>query len=97
MKVRFPPEAKQEYTEAVRYYRRIDSTLAREFITRVEERVGAICRNPLAFRVVTLDIRRCLIAQFPQGLFYIHDAQTVTIYAVMHLHREPGYWIERHP
>ena len=62
MNVRFLPEAKQEYKEAARFYRRINSTLAREFIARVEEGVAAICRNPLAFRVATLDIRRCLIA-----------------------------------
>jgi plasmid stabilization system protein ParE len=97
MKFRFLPEAKQEYKEAARFYRQIDSTLAREFIAPVEESVAAICRNPLACLVATLNIRRCLIAQFPYGLFYSHDAENVTIYAVMHLHREPGYWIERRP
>ena len=41
--------------------------------------------------------RRCLIHRFPYGMIYALDEEKsgILILAVMHLHREPGYWSER--
>jgi len=44
-------------------------------------------------------IRRYLLKSFPYLLYYRWDAEKelVTILAVMHCSREPGYWRERSP
>jgi hypothetical protein len=40
-------------------------------------------------------VRRCLVRVFPYGvLFRVHPEQIVIV-AIMHLHRDPGYWKER--
>ena len=41
--------------------------------------------------------RRYLMQRFPFGLIYRYDAEsnTVTIFAVAHLKRRPGYWTDR--
>jgi toxin ParE1/3/4 len=42
-------------------------------------------------------VRRCLIHRFPYGVIYAlnEEESEIFILAVMHLHREPGYWSER--
>jgi toxin ParE1/3/4 len=36
-----------------------------------------------------------LIKRFPYQLIYRVEADTITVYAVAHLKRKPGYWRDR--
>jgi len=42
--------------------------------------------------IIYLDYHRCLSRTFPYGIFYSHDKETVTIWAVLDLRRDPQ-WI----
>jgi len=41
------------------------------------------------------DIRRALVHRFPYGVLYVLERDRLLIIAVMHLHRQPGYWQNR--
>jgi len=59
--------------------------------------VERIKDNPGMWPIMDHQVRRCLVHRFPYGVIYSVDEQRsrVLISAVMHLHRQPGYWSER--
>ena len=63
-------------------------------IVAVVERIKV---NLNMWPVLDHQIRRCLVHRFPYGVIYSVDEQRsrVLILAVMHLHRQPGYWSDR--
>jgi len=63
-------------------------------IVAAAERIKA---NTGMWPVLDDQVRRCLVHRFPYGVIYSVDEQRsrVLILAVMHLHRQPGYWSER--
>jgi toxin ParE1/3/4 len=95
MNFRFHPEAEHEYAGAIRYYLAINARLAENFIAEIEDGIGVIRRQPLVWRTVDADVRRYLIRRFPFGLYYTCEDNFVTIWAIMHLSRQPDYWKSR--
>ncbi len=95
----FHPEALFEYAEATNYYlREASPRVADRFVTAVEAAVAAVVSDPMRWRVVAEpEIRRYVSLRFPYVLYYRWESlhERVTIYAVMHCSREPGYWRHR--
>ena len=95
----FHPEARLEYAEAAQYYSREAPLGAAEaFATAVECAVDGILAAPTRWRTVEEPaIRRYVFRRFPFVLYYRWEADRnhVTIYAIMHCSREPGYWKRR--
>ena len=71
----------------------LDYQFAIEIVAAVER----IKANPGMWPVLDHQIHRCMVHRFPYGVIYSVDEQRsqVLILAVMHLHRQPGYWSER--
>jgi toxin ParE1/3/4 len=88
----FHVDAQWEYTEAINYYLGIDASLAESFVAEIEHGTNAIRRNPLTWRIVEDDVRRYLVHRFPYGIYYTCENDFITVWAVMHLSREPSYW-----
>ena len=63
----------------------------------VEHAVQQIVEAPERWRVLEEDIRRCLVRVFPYAVLYTIEKDYVLVIAVMHCHREPGYWHNRIP
>jgi plasmid stabilization system protein ParE len=63
-------------------------------IVAAVERIKA---NPGMWPIMDHQVRRCLVHRFPYSVIYSVDEQKseLLILAVMHLHRQPGYWSER--
>ena len=95
----FHPEALFEYAEATNSYLHEASwRVAERFVTTVESAVVALVAAPTRWRVVEEpEIRRYVFSRFPFVIYYRWEPQyaRVTIYAVMHCSREPGYWHHR--
>lgn len=95
----FHPDALLEYAEATNYYlRAAPAGVAERFVASVEFAVRCIVVDPVRWRVVEQPgIRRYVFRQFPFVVYYRWDAvrELVTIFAVMHCSREPGYWKQR--
>ncbi len=95
MKVFFHKDAEIELNEAADYYEDQVPGLGIQLVTEIYLTVQRIMEHPHAWPVIEGDIRRALVRRFPYGVLYaVHDG-CIFILAVMHLHREPGYWKER--
>ena len=95
MRFEFHPQALTEYEAAAGHYAARRAGLEREFIESVEQAIDQIVRSPRTWRIFEDDIRRCLTRVFPYAVLYSIEAEMILIVAVMHSHREPGYWRER--
>lgn len=95
--VRFHPEAEAEMISAAVFYETQQKDLGKRFLASVQDAINRIQVNPLLYRELEGDVRRCLIAKFPFGVVFRIMPDKYVIIAVMHLHRDPGYWKSRVP
>jgi plasmid stabilization system protein ParE len=70
---------------------------AKSFGQKLEVAIEHILDSPESWPFVEEPYRRYLMNRFPFGLIYRYDSDrdTVTIFAVAHLKRRPGYWADR--
>ncbi len=93
----FHPEAETEYAEAARYFASVSGALGGRFYDCIEDLIRELREAPRRFRVFDPPARRHLAKDFPYAVVYLDEPDRVWIVAVMHLHREPGYWKSRLP
>jgi hypothetical protein len=87
--------ARLEYYEAIEHYARIDGKLGERFIVGVEGAIERVIKAPEQFRRYDGEMRKVRVEGFPYAVIYRIDASELHILAVMHLHRQPGYWRDR--
>jgi toxin ParE1/3/4 len=87
--------AEEELVEAVRFYEARAPGLGGDFIREVEYMLAQIAVNPEAGNLLTGTIRRRLLRRFPFAILYQAGTENLSVIAVMHLHRRPGYWRRR--
>lgn len=88
-------EAQSEFLEAVQWYSERSREAAERFITEFREASQRACETPELYGEIMDDIRLVRLNHFPWGLVYRIERERIHVLAVMHLHREPGYWIDR--
>ena len=97
----FHSEAVEEYLAATQYYLDHASPLvAAAFVAEVETAIQTLLASPTRLAIIEEpQIRRYLLKQFPYSIYYSWepDRDRVSIYAVMHFSRRPGYWRDRLP
>ena len=91
----FHPEARGEFKEATLYYSEKSPSLGLAFYAEVEYAIEGIVENPILYRVIDEDVRRCLTKRFPYAILYSIEDHYILILAVMHCSREPSYWKQR--
>jgi toxin ParE1/3/4 len=95
----FHPEAAEEYLAATQYYlEQASELIAAAFVAEVETAVQTVCAAPTRYAVIEEpQIRRFLLVRFPYSIYYRYkaDDDRISIYAVMHASRRPGYWRAR--
>ena len=99
-RVRFEPEADEEYRNAGRWYETRRQHLGVEFFDAVDATIHQILRLPDAGALVArmpadLPVRRRAVSRFPYHVIYFHIENQIRILAVAHDRRKPGYWSER--
>ena len=97
MRYEFHPEALAEYQDTARYYEACQSGLGLRFIEAVERAIQRIIEKPEQWKPLEKDVRRYLTRVFPYAILYSIEPNYILIIAVMHCHREPGYWKHRIP
>jgi plasmid stabilization system protein ParE len=98
MLANFHPDAQAELNHTIDYYEANQPNLGYQFAIEVFAAVERIKAYPTLWPLMDdSQVRRCLIHRFPYGVIYASDEEEAEIFilAVMHLHREPGYWSER--
>lgn len=95
----FHSEAAEEYFAATQYYLEYAPPLvASAFVAEIEEAIQTLLAAPERWPVVEdPHIRRYLLTRLPYLIYYRWEPEQdrVSIYAVMHSSRRPGYWRER--
>ncbi|MCR4317350.1 MAG: type II toxin-antitoxin system RelE/ParE family toxin [Planctomycetes bacterium] len=91
----FHPEAKAEFDDAIAYYENQDSWLGIDFFFAVEDAIESILEFPRAWPQVYESARPCLVGRFPYGVVYTIESNGILIHAIMHLSRDPEYWVDR--
>lgn len=95
MRLRLDRAARDEYLAAALQYLEVSPRIATAFVEQVEAGMARIGENPSLWRVIEGDVRRHLVRRFPFGIYYTIERDEVVVWAIMHLHRQPGYWQER--
>ena len=92
MNFHFHPDAEAELSEAIQYYEDVEPGLGQDFAVEVYSAVQRAIAYPRAWKVLEGEVRRALVRRFPYGVLYSAEGDRILIVAVMHLHRDPGYW-----
>ena len=95
MNFSFHPEAEEEFDKAIDYYEDVDPGLGYDFALEVYSAIQRAVCYPTAWAVLDGEVRRCLVRRFPYGVLYTAEQAEIFVVAVMNLHRQPGYWIDR--
>jgi plasmid stabilization system protein ParE len=102
----FHSEAAQEYLSATRYYLDHASPLiAAAFVAEMEAAIQTLLASPITWPIIEAPhIRRyllrrfrILLRRFPYSVYYRWEPEEerLSIYAVMHFSKLPGYWRHR--
>lgn len=91
----FHPDAQRELEDVVAYYDNISRQLGDAFIDEIERTIERIEKLPSAWPTLSENTRRCRIMGFPYGIVYQSREQRIWVLAVMHLQRQPNYWVNR--
>jgi toxin ParE1/3/4 len=92
---RFHPEAREEFREAIRWYRARNFPVSIEFRLAVSAEVRTIADAPLRWPDYLYGTRRYVLDRFPFSIVYLDENDFLTIIAIAHGKRRPGYWKDR--
>ncbi|MBS1816644.1 MAG: type II toxin-antitoxin system RelE/ParE family toxin [Acidobacteria bacterium] len=95
MTVEFHPAAFTEAEEAQAWYLERSVLAASAFLQELSRAIQQIRQAPHRYAVAEAGTRKILIARFPFTIYYRHTSNVLTIVAVAHQKRRPGYWRNR--
>ena len=94
--VSFHPEVKREIKESFDWYQEQSLDLGREFTQELKEAIDSVSSLPSAWTKMGQTHRRFVLSRFPYSIIYkIIENRVISVVAIMHNHRKPGYWHER--
>ena len=87
---RFHPEARQDLRDAIGWYRSRSPSVAVEFRVTVSDVIRHIVKAPQRWPKYLHGTQRFVLRRI-----YLDDPDVVSIVAVAHSKRKPGYWKPR--
>jgi toxin ParE1/3/4 len=87
--------AKTDVQAAARWYERQRPGLGREFVDEVDSALNRVAENPLQYQVLHRETRRAIVHRFPYAVFYRVEVNSIIVFCVSHLHRDPMPWKDR--
>jgi toxin ParE1/3/4 len=97
-RIRFHRAASAEAEAAVHWYNERVAGLGNDFRAELEAAVERVAEGPLVWPISQYDprARRYLLSRFPYAIVYVVGGHgDVTVAAVAHAKRRPGYWRKR--
>ena len=89
------PLAEEEIEEAFHWYRARSPFAAEAFRTEVVGAIDSLAEDPLMWPADDEGVRYYILRRFPYTIHYEVTESDVTVLAVAHQRRRPGYWQER--
>ena len=93
--VRFHAAAHAEAAEGHRYYWERSPAAADGFLLEVERALDEIAEAPRLWPEYVAGTRRFVLRRFPFFIVYLARPRSLTVIAVAHGKRRPGYWLPR--
>lgn len=90
-------QATQEADKVAKWYEDQFPGLGVEFLLELDAALGRVINNPDIYPPVYEDARRVLVRRFPYAAYFILEADTVQIVAILHQSRNPDVWQSRLP
>ena len=87
--------AEADAREASLWYFERSPLAADAFRTEVFDTIDGLANSADTWPADENGVRRCVLKRFPYTVFYEVSEQTVTVLAVAHQRRRPGYWQAR--
>ena len=95
MKVVFHPDAEAEFQEAIEYYEERQENLGHDFALEIHSAIQRALDFPETWPTLRGEVRRSLVHRFPFGILYAIEEKGIFVVAVMHLHKQSDYWVDR--
>jgi plasmid stabilization system protein ParE len=95
MRVDFHPEAQREAEDAQAWYEERSLLAASAFLRELSDAVRRIQEAPHRYAIAEAGTRRILLDRFPFTIYYRVSPGALTVVAVAHQKRRPGYWSSR--
>ncbi len=88
--------AEEDFESAYEWYELQDPGLGKEFTRCVDVKIASVRRNPQHFQIIAeKEVRRALVSRFPFSVYFISEPELITVFAILHQHRNPKYWKSR--
>jgi plasmid stabilization system protein ParE len=95
MNVEFHPAALRETEDAQRWYEERSLLAASAFVYELSIAVQRIREAPSRYPAAPAGTRRILLDRFPFTIYYRVRGDILSVVAVAHQKRRPGYWASR--
>ncbi len=92
---RFYPQAWQEVEEAEAWYRQRNPEAGVRFLSALHDALENLSRWPQRWPIYRFGTRRIVLYRFPFSIVYRDEPKLVSVIAVAHHKRRPGYWKDR--
>ncbi|MBI2479754.1 MAG: type II toxin-antitoxin system RelE/ParE family toxin [Planctomycetia bacterium] len=92
MQVEFHPEATLELEESAAWYAEQSPVAAHGFAISVDRALKRISSDPDRYPKVDRLHRACNLARYPFQIVFRSDKSSITVIAIAHAKRRPGYW-----
>jgi toxin ParE1/3/4 len=89
---RFHPLAWEEMEATDDWYRSRSFDVGLEFLSDLDSAIEDILQAPQRWPKYLYGTRRLVMQRFPFSIIYLDDPDLITIIAVAHAKRKPGYW-----
>jgi len=87
--VTYKPLAQLEASAAYEWYSQAHIGMQDAFLEELERTSDFLARDPHLYPCVEDDVRRANLNRFPYSLFYVIEADTVSVLSCFHQHRDP--------
>lgn len=91
----FTAEARAEFDAAFDWYADQSVVAAIGFASEIDVAVEAIMSDPMRFVRTFAGCHLCRLKRYPYCVVYVISGETITIVAIAHAKRLPGYWRNR--
>jgi plasmid stabilization system protein ParE len=91
----FSTAARAEFDEAFNWYAERSTSAAIGFALEIDVAIESIKENPRQFATTYAGCQLCRLKRYPYCVVYRLDADTISVVAIAHTKRRPGYWQTR--
>jgi toxin ParE1/3/4 len=86
------PRAEVDLIDAAIWYETERAGLGRAFEVDFDQTMSRVQASAQQFPELEPEVRRAMLDRFPYGIFFLVGDDLVTVFAVLHLHRDPEAW-----